>query len=210
MSKSLYGKLGSLIMHFLLKFTQNSNNNHLPPSFIPIPKQIERLQKLFPDIGPVNPILLSRIRTKSIHLPSEANGWFAIPWWPAIAPTYEGAVEIVITLLTNLLQDKFRNNLEGRLDDRHLQNNPRTKTYFEDVYAQQGCPDVLIISAQLGYKGTNPVSEKWKFNLDIFTIICIFLANPQIFQECKDFSVYCSGDEFFPMDTTTTPQNHRT
>jgi len=59
-------------------------------------------------------------------LPNGAEGYFAIPRWQTIAPTYREAVEKVFALLAKQRKGKFQNYREGQLGEQYLRESEKS------------------------------------------------------------------------------------
>ena len=78
----------------------------------PVEAQVTELRKFFPKLGNC---LEKRARRQ---LPEDAEAWFAIPRWQAIASSYNRAMEILLEALAS--RRKFSNRILGRLDEMFL------------------------------------------------------------------------------------------
>jgi hypothetical protein len=107
-----------------------------------IAEQASILRQLFSGIGSINEQLVQR------PLPENAEGWFAIPRWQKIAPTYAEAVQKVLDTI-----EKTRGNLYnyrgGQIDAQHLRQSAKTAKMFEVFGEQQKDCDILVISSSV-------------------------------------------------------------
>jgi hypothetical protein len=85
----------------------------------PIEAQVTELRKLFPSLGSC----MEKLARKPLL--EGAEGWFAIPRWQALAPTYCEAVETVLCALAS--RRKFQNRIMGRLGPTYLRQSERSK-----------------------------------------------------------------------------------
>ena len=77
-----------------------------------ITEQTNILRQLFPGVGFADEKLAEQ------PLPPNAEGWFAIPKWQTLAPTYGEAVEKVLAMIGS--KRKFYNYRDGQLGADHL------------------------------------------------------------------------------------------
>lgn len=154
---------------------------------------------------------LNEFRTKT-ELPTGAEGFFFIPRWQKVAPTYGEALEKVLALLAK--SRKFYNYRDGQLGEKQLRQSVRTSEMLAklaDLSAEAsakvgGQPgDFIIIPAQVGMKHrgrsvrrAREIFTANEFGLDAFTIACILLAHPEREQMWEQLHIDCSGDEYSP------------
>jgi hypothetical protein len=162
----------------------------------PIEDQIEALAKIF-GLDP------SHALEHAKHLPQlleGAEGWFAIPRWEKVAPTYNEAVERMFKVIAS--QRKFTNYREGQLGpDRFRQSERAIEMWKEIGETQQG--DILIIAGQLGlrHRGRSVrrarvVFQANEFGFGAFAIGCILLTHPERLEKYEDLFIDCAGDEY--------------
>jgi hypothetical protein len=164
----------------------------------PIADQIARLCELFPGIG-------GYAENADGHaLADGAEGWFAIPRWDKIAPTYGEAVQKVLDLIKQTRNGKFYNYREGQLGPDRLKQSDRTVAAFEKFGEDQG-DDILIIPAQFGIRHRGRSVRRARevfvgneFGLGAFAIGIMLLTHPERLQNVDDLWIDCSGDEYAP------------
>lgn len=135
-------------------------------------------------------------------LPEGAEGWFAIPRWQLIAPTYGEAVERVIELLISKAYGlRFENLNEGRLGPKNLRQSTKSVGMWEKLEKEQKS-DILVIPAQFGvrHRGRSvrrarAVMSKTEFGLGAFAVGVMLLTHPHRFQNKDDLFIDCAGDE---------------
>jgi hypothetical protein len=162
-----------------------------------ITEQTNRLRELFPGIGYANEQLAQQ------PLPEGAEGWFAIPRWQKVAPTYAEAVQKVLDLLKAQRKGSFHNYREGQIDAQHLRQSAKTVKMFQALGEQQKDHDILVVPCQFGKRHAGrsvrrarevmPVSE---FGLDAFSIGIMLLTHPERLQDYSDLWIDAPGDEF--------------
>ncbi|HRH23770.1 MAG TPA: hypothetical protein PK295_04030 [Candidatus Magasanikbacteria bacterium] len=114
-------------------------------------------------------------------LPSKAEGWYVIPRWQAVGPTYRKAVEIAFEWLIVNRPDTIDYKW---VDLKNACQHPRTARIMGQIYhAQQ--TDLLLVPAQLGihYSGwsVQKVQRKFvdpEFGLDTFSVACMLAVHP--------------------------------
>jgi hypothetical protein len=153
-----------------------------------ITEQITKLQKTFPHLGFANKALVDRIECDEelISVNADENGFFAIPHWTKIAPSYGEAVEIMLSLLKKDMVEKDRYKrpflyglrtflshfsldkrkflydfTQGKHDNRFLRETKSKKCMMENFLALQEA-DIIIIQAQFGnqYQKCSPASAQ--------------------------------------------------
>jgi hypothetical protein len=164
-----------------------------------ITEQTNILRQLFPGVGFANEKLAEA------ELPQHAEGWFAIPKWQTIAPTYNEAVLKVLEALKKSRKDGFYNYRDGELGSEYLRQHQRTVTAFEKLAAEQPDHDILVVPAQFGlrHRGRSvrrarEVFQTNEFGLGAFAVAIMILTHPERFTKYEDLCVDCSGDEYAP------------
>jgi hypothetical protein len=162
-----------------------------------ITEQTNRLRELFPGIGYANEKLAEAT------LPPNAEGWFAIPRWEKIAPTYNEAVQKVLDLIKQTRDGKFYNYREGQLGPKQLRQHARTVSAFQKLGDEQKDNDILVVPAQFGlrHRGrsvrrAHEVMQSNEFGLGAFAIGIMLLTHPERLAHYDDLYVDCAGDEF--------------
>ena len=162
-----------------------------------ITEQTNRLRELFPGIGYADEKLAEGT------LPPNAEGWFAIPRWEKIAPTYNEAVQKVLDMIKQTCDGKFYNYREGQLGPERLRQTARTAKFFRTLGDEQKDQDILIVPAQFGlrHRGRSvrrarEVMQINEFGLGAFAIGIMILTHPERLMHYDDLYVDCVGDEF--------------
>lgn len=135
-------------------------------------------------------------------LPEGAEGWFAIPLWSAIAPTYGEAVEKVLGLLAD--NRTLHNYRDGKLDASYLRQSQASIDAWAKLSATQD-GDILIIPAQFGLRHRGKSIRRARvtfgdneFGLGAFAIGCMLLTHPAREVEWEQLHIDCAGDEYSP------------
>lgn len=162
-----------------------------------IAEQIGLLRQIFPDVGLADERLANR------PLPDGAEGWFAIPRWESIAPTYGAAVEKVLAELSMRCGGRLFNYREGKLGERYLRQAAATQQAFLTFGAQQPGNDILIVAAQFGmmHRGRSvrralELMGIDEFGLGSFATGIMLLTHPGRLQHFDDLWIDCAGDEY--------------
>ena len=164
-----------------------------------ITEQTNCLRELFSGIGYADEKLASQ------PLPLNAEGWFAIPRWEKLAPTYGGAVEKVFTMIKETRKGKFVNYRKGQLGPKYLRQHAKTVKAFQTLGEQQKDYDILVIPAQFGFRHRGrSVRRAWEvmnvseFGLGTFAVGIMLLTHPERLQHYDDLWIDCAGDKFAP------------
>ena len=165
-----------------------------------IAQQTERLRELFPGIGYANEELANA------SLPENAEGWFAIPRWEKIAPTYGEAVRKVLDLIKQTRDGAFHNWREGRFGPHELLQFFEAEQQFKYFGAEQEGYDILVVPAQFGMRhrgcsvrhARRRMSQGNEVGLGIFAVGIMLLTHPERLQDDNDLWINCAGDEFRP------------
>jgi hypothetical protein len=176
-----------------------SSNRAYPPIYRvrPVEAQVTELRKIFP--------ALSSCQEKlgRLPLPDEPEGWFAIPRWQALAPTYNQAVGVLLDVLAS--RRRFSNRIIGRLGEKYLRQTERSKLAEEILADQQAGNDILVLAAQAGmlHRGssarrTRAAMAGNEFGLGVFAFGCMLLTHPERLSDSEALMVDCSGDEYSP------------
>lgn len=179
------------------KDEQVSSARTYPPTYRvrPVEAQVTELRKLFPSLGACNEKIGRR------PLPDGAEGWFAIPRWQALAPTYNEAVEMLVEVIAG--KRKFSNRILGRLGPVYLRQSERSML-AEKILSdqQQGC-DILVVAAQAGmlHRGcsarrTRAALAGNEFGLGVFSFGSLLLTHPERLSSGETLMVDCGGDEY--------------
>src|ERR1035441_8125337 len=179
------------------KDEQVVSNRTYPPTYRvrPIEAQVTELKKLFPSLGSC----LEKLARKPLL--EDAEAWFAIPRWQALAPTYNEAVEMVLGALAT--KRKFQNRIIGRLGPTYLRQSERSKLAEKILADQQQGHDILVVAAQAGmlHRGcsarrTRVATAGNEFGLGTFAVACILLTHSERLSADDTLMIDCGGDEY--------------
>jgi len=138
-------------------------------------------------------------------LPNGAEGYFAIPRWQTIAPTYREAVEKVFALLAKQRKGKFQNYREGQLGEQYLRESEKTAAAFQKLGDEQKGYDILVVPAQFGiwHRGRSvrrarEVMNSSEFGLGAFAVGIMLLTHPEREVQWEQLHIDCAGDEYSP------------
>ena len=161
--------------------------------------QVNALRRIFPDIGFANELLEQQ------PLPRHAEGWFAIPRWEAVAPTYSESVEKVLAALAERCGGNCINYREGKLGDRYFRQTDATRAAFQKLGDEQKGCDILVLAAQFGLlhrgRSVRRARAMMRFNefgLGAFAVGIMLLTHPERLQHYDDLWIDCAGDEYSP------------
>ena len=162
-------------------------------------EQTNRLRELFPGIGHANEKLAE------YALPENAEGWFAIPRWEKVAPTYGEAVQKVLNLIKQTRNGAFCNYREDELGPNQLRQSTKVKSVFQKLGDEQKDQNILVVSAQfgIGHRGrsvrrAHEVMNANECGLGAFAIGIMLLTHPLRLKHYDDLWIDCEGDEFAP------------
>lgn len=162
-----------------------------------ITEQTNILRQLFPGIGNA----LEKLAEQP--LPPNAEGWFAIPKWQTLAPTYGEAVEKVLAMIAS--KRLFYNYCDGQLGAEHLRQHAKTVKMFQKLGDEQKDHDILVVPAQFGlhHRGRSvrrarEVFTANEFGLGAFAIGIMLLTHPEREVQWEQLHVDCAGDKFSP------------
>lgn len=160
-----------------------------------IAEQVNILRQLFPGIGFADEKLCARM------VPTGAEGWFAIPKWQTIAPTYGEAVEKVLAKIGKVYRGKFKNLHEDELGPRHLKQSAKTEKMFQMLGRQQKDHDILVVAAQFGlrHRGRSvrrarEVMQVNEYGLGAFSVGIMLLTHPERLMNYDGLNIDCAGD----------------
>ncbi|MFA5024379.1 MAG: hypothetical protein WC523_05450 [Patescibacteria group bacterium] len=164
-----------------------------------ITEQTNRLRELISGIGYADEKLVEQ------PLPENAEGYFAIPRWQTVSPTYGEAVQKVFDLLKKTRGGRFINYREGKLGSNYLRLTKKTADAFEACGKEQEGYDILVIPAQFGLRHAGrsvrrarEVMPGREFGLDPFTIGIMLLTHPERLIDYDDLWIDCAGAEYSP------------
>jgi len=162
-----------------------------------ITEQTNILRQFFPGIGYADEKIAEQL------FPRNTEGWFAIPRWEKIAPTYREACQKVFEIIKKTRNGKFQNYREGQLDPMHLRQSEKSAKMFQKLADEQNDHDILVIAAQFGlrHRGRSvrrarEVMNALEFGLGTFAVGIMLLTHPDRLQHYDDLWIDCAGDEF--------------
>ena len=176
-----------------------ASNREYPPTYRlrPVEAQVTELRKLFPALANCQEKL------GRLPLPDEPEGWFAIPRWQALAPTYNEAVELLLEILAK--RRRFSNRIAGRLGEKYLRQTERSRLAETILADQQPGNDILVVAAQAGmlHRGSSARRTRMalagnEFCLGVFAIGCMLLTHPERMSSGDALMIDCGGDEYSP------------
>ena len=162
-----------------------------------ITEQTNRLRELIPGVGYADEQIAQG------ELPKNAEGWFAIPKWQSVAPTYAEAVQKVFNLIKET-RGKFYNYRDGQITNERLRQSEKTRSVLDQFAEAQKGHDILVIPAQFGIlhrgrsvrRALEVMTDQGQFGLGAFTIGIMLLTHPERLENYDDLWIDCSGDEF--------------
>lgn len=164
-----------------------------------IAEQVDLLRRVFSGIGFADESLTSR------PLPEHAEGWFAIPRWEMIAPTYGVAVERVLAALSERYGGNCINYRDGQLGDCRLRQTAATRAAFQNLGEEQKGNGILVVAAQFGllHRGRSvrrarEMMDPREFALGAFAVATMLLTHPERLRHYDDLWIDCGGDEYSP------------
>lgn len=162
-----------------------------------ITEQTNILRQLFPGIGFAD----EKIAEQPLQV--NAEGWFAIPKWQTLAPTYGEAVEKVLAMIAS--KRKFYNYRDGQLGAEYLRQHAKTAKMFQKLGDEQKDYDILVVPAQFGlrHRGRSvrrarEVFQANEFGLGAFAVGIMLLTHPEREVQWEQLHIDCAGDEFAP------------
>lgn len=164
-----------------------------------ITQQISTLRRLFPGIGSAN----VNIAYYPIPKGSKgAEGWFAVPRWDKISPSYNNAVEKVLELIENQRDGGLDNVFKDRMGPPYLRKHSHTVSKLQKLAEEQDGYDILIIPAQFGllHRGLKIDQDRKvftdnEFGLGAFEVGCMLLTHPKRLVTYRNLWIDCPGDE---------------
>ncbi len=164
-----------------------------------IRQQTNRLRELIKGVGFANEVLVKK------PLPKFAEGFFAIPRWETVAPTYGEAVQKVQDLLKKERNGQFSNYHEEQLGPDQLRQHARSAAFWEKLGEAQKGYDILVVPAQFGlcHRGRSVrrarvIFTRNEFGLGAFATGIMLLTHANRLQHYADLWIDCAGDEFAP------------
>jgi len=166
-----------------------------------ISEQVAILQRLFPGIGFANEKIAER------PLPKGAEGWFAIPRWQILAPTYGEAVRKVVVMNERIRKDEGYSHYKCSLPfgPEYLRQLQETVQVFQKFGDTQKGYDILVVPANFGirHRGRSvrralEVMNANEVGLGTFAVGIMLLTNPKREVVEEQLHIKCAGDEFAP------------
>jgi len=164
-----------------------------------IADQLKILRESFPNLESANEAIAQQER------PTSSEGYFAIPRWQLIAPTYGEAVEKVLDALKKQRKGKFENYRKGKLRSEYLRESDRKRLAFEQLSKEQQGHDVLVVAAQFGlrHRGRSvrrarAIMGGKEFGFGAFEIGIMLLTHQDRLLNLNDLWIDCAGDEYSP------------
>jgi hypothetical protein len=167
--------------------------------------QTNKLRELFPGVG---------FASEQVARPDVANaeGYFAIPRWQTIAPTYGEALQKVLDALKKAYKGRFKNWREGELGPDQLRQSAKSVAFWEQIGEAQKGFDILLVPAQFGirHRGRSvrrarEVMESNECGLGAFAVGIMLLTHEDRLQHYDDVWVDCAGDEFHDPQDSAAP-----
>jgi hypothetical protein len=167
-----------------------------------ITEQTNRLRELIPGIGYADEKIAEG------ELPKGTEGWFAIPKWQSVAPTYAEAVPKVFDLIKKTCDGKFYNCRDGQIVNERLRQTAKTEAMFQKLGDEQNDHNILVVPAQFGlrHRGRSVRRAREVMNanecgLGAFAIGIMLLTHPERLSHYDDLWIDCAGDEFDDPDS---------
>lgn len=163
----------------------------------PIQLQIEELSTLFKSL---NPKVALRNAKRLPDLPTGAEGWFAIPLWEKLAPTYgEAMVRVGQKMRADWEQSRDR-SLVGPW---HMRQPQEEIEAFCKIMKHFGESDFIILPAQFGLLQWRERHEGARFypnefQLGLFSVLIMLLTHPERLKESEDLGILCWADDRYP------------
>ena len=162
-----------------------------------ITEQCNILRQIFPGVGFADEKLAERA------VPANAEGWFAIPKWQTIAPTYSEAVQKVLDAIKKSRNGKFYNYRDSQINEERLRQTAKTASVFQKLGNEQKDHDILVVAAQFGirHRGRSGRRAREVFSvnelgLGAFAVGIMILTHPERLQHYDNLWIDCAGDEF--------------
>ena len=167
---------------------------HVKPLYI----QVHDLGQYFPELRPILPF------DEPPPLPVGAEGYFVIPRWQLLAPTYGEAVEKVFAALA--IQRPFYSwYYEDKLGPEYLRRTEHATAMWEKLELENGQrgSDILVVPAQFGlYHRGKSVKEarasfaENEFGLGAYEVAIMLLTHPERLQSFAYPWIDAPGDEY--------------
>lgn len=149
----------------------------------------------------------AKIFSQEKSLPEGAEGWFAIPRWENIAPTYCEALRIVLRALSESRGSGFVNANKECFGPEFIRSHGPSTEKWSEIGRQQAENSILLVPAQLGIlhggrsvRRARELMSANQFGLGAFATAIILLTHPERLQEDEILGIDCAGDEYSPWD----------
>lgn len=162
-----------------------------------IEEQTATLRLFFPELGDANEGLAKR------DVPEHAEGWFAIPKWQKVAPTYVEAVKRVLNAIDRTRNSRFHSRNDDLTTQRSLRQSAKTEEMFAKICEEQSDHDILVVPAQFGLRHRGRSGRRARrlmppdeLGLGVFAVGVMILTHPERFSHHRNkLWVLCAGDE---------------
>lgn len=141
---------------------------------------------------------------KNAQRPQNADGWYVIPYWRAVAKTRADACMRMVSLLQR--QRNFNVSDACRdFDARSVRLNSHTEDALDLIHRQQGSAGMLVIPAQFGiaHRGESPdkateTLTRTEFNLGVFEGLAMLYTHPPRLEYKERHWIGLGGEELIP------------
>lgn len=161
----------------------------------PIETQVAILHELFPHLGSVDEYQIPDI------VPEGMEGYFAIPHWSIVAPTYVEAMHKAREILNT--QRKFFSFHFGKDDSGILRETRKKEQLFDILRTEQSGKKLTIIACQFGARYVNCSVQdvrsqfaEYEFGLGVYEALILLLTHPERLTGSKQLGIFCAGDEY--------------
>lgn len=164
-------------------------------------QRLATLKYYFPKINPKSDF--EAIRNNQESLP---NGFSFFPcfYWRQISDSYEGAMNLAIDALINSRKDKKFQSLFGRkFSPANLHKEIESVRNMTSIYDKQVGFGFKYVAVQADGRYSGVSVEEMKeskdkrpneFPLDIFTVVLVLLAEPDLLSSYNDKGIICAGN----------------
>jgi len=164
-----------------------------------VTEQTNILHHFFPSVG------FADEKVAEKELPEYAEGWFVIPKWQTVAPTYGEAVRNILDRIKETRNGAFWNCREGQIDSGRFRQSARTVDMLQKIGNKQKDYDIIVVPAQFGIQyrdlsvdQARELFTKNEFGLDAFIVGIMLLTHPERLQQYDDLWIDCAGNDFAP------------
>lgn len=168
---------------------------------VSVEDQAEHIRAHFPEIARATiPVEWSPPSPSQASWPDE--GWFVVPRWETVAPTYLQAVDTVLGRIHEISAGGFKKYL-GNTANEFLRQSSDSRRFWNEVAKRQSSSDLLVVHAQLGRVNRGQSVESWakhrrshEVGLGAFAVGVIILTHMEHFfsRVDLDFAICCPGD----------------